>query len=969
MHRYRVLAFLALLPALVCITPSQAEETARPYLEAWVDDEKVENLPLLLTTVDARINGVIADVTVTQHYTNDGTRPVEVVYVFPAPPDAAVYAVEMRVNDRIVRAEIQKKAEARATYEKAKAEGRTASLLEQSGDDFFRTSVGNLLPGDDIRVTLKYVERLIPDRGTYTFNFPIIRRTSGASTLPDDAKRAGPPRHSGEIPFDLSVDLNATVPIADISSPSHGIDVEHLGDRRARVLLDTGDMYHADRDFALNYRLGGGVIQAGLLSYQGPEANYFLLMAEPPGEVRPSQIPPREYQFVVDVSGSMSGMPMEITKYLARELLGQMRGIDQFNLHLFAGGSRSLAGHVLPATPANVDDAVAMLEDANAGGSTALFPVLDRISNTDPEPGVSRSVIVISDGAIRADKATLRLVRDNLSRQNLFALGVGNHQNDTVIDGLAHAGRGQFFKVSSAEEGETVVDDLLRYILQPVLTDIAVEYPPGITAYDVIPEHVPDVFSERPVFLVGKWQGEWNGPIRIRGISGDSEYTVEHDPRFAYDNDFASAIRLLWAREQLREWRFESDMDRDHTLHKENITRLGLEYGLATRHTSFVATDYEVRTDPETGSETITLARSPSPRQSRTRGLGMAKPALAVELPAMPLERPARSMLIAESMHDPLATGHESARSVTFVMGDDDDSGNPFYSAAKTYFLAHEPDTRLITHLRSFSAVRTWLDENRPAAGTWQRVNIVVHGFAWTGLGVPLDPDAPAPEGGFPLELDFDPAGGLPDHVVDRETEIRLYGCGLGKSTWLLDQISTYFGGADTRRPTVVSPDAPIAFEVIDGPGGRHAGYTLYRTWPVIGQTEDQWDRPAIVEAFARNHGRDRDWARLLEDRANHFRADRISFLISIPGLDRIPDRLPARQAARRQPGLTQYLDQTNMNVADLAWRYERRDNGIVIIGEGWLYLLSTPFEEHDTAPHFVRITPPPINTRFVDTP
>lgn len=139
MHRYRIPALLALLPALLFVTPSPAEETTRPCLEAWVENEKVENLPLLLTTVDARINGVIADVTVTQHYTNDGDRPVEAVYVFPAPPNAAVYAVEMRVNDRIVRAEIQKKAEARATYEKAKAEGRSASLLEQSGDDFFRT--------------------------------------------------------------------------------------------------------------------------------------------------------------------------------------------------------------------------------------------------------------------------------------------------------------------------------------------------------------------------------------------------------------------------------------------------------------------------------------------------------------------------------------------------------------------------------------------------------------------------------------------------------------------------------------------------------------------------------------------------------------------------------------------------------------------------------------------------------------
>ena len=56
-------------------------KTESPYFFVKSDDPTVDRLPLKATEVDVRISGVIADVTVTQHYRNEGQRAIEARYV------------------------------------------------------------------------------------------------------------------------------------------------------------------------------------------------------------------------------------------------------------------------------------------------------------------------------------------------------------------------------------------------------------------------------------------------------------------------------------------------------------------------------------------------------------------------------------------------------------------------------------------------------------------------------------------------------------------------------------------------------------------------------------------------------------------------------------------------------------------------------------------------------------------------
>jgi len=123
------------------------DKTLSPYFFIQSDDPSTDRLPLKETRADVNIAGVIADVTITQTYENEGQNVLEAIYVFPASTRAAVYSMTMTIGEREIIAIIQEKQKARESYEQAKEEGRSASLLEQMRPNVFQMNVANILPG------------------------------------------------------------------------------------------------------------------------------------------------------------------------------------------------------------------------------------------------------------------------------------------------------------------------------------------------------------------------------------------------------------------------------------------------------------------------------------------------------------------------------------------------------------------------------------------------------------------------------------------------------------------------------------------------------------------------------------------------------------------------------------------------------------------------------------------------------
>ncbi len=292
-------------------TQGADDRTLSPYFMVVGDDADLDRLPLKSTRASVKIAGVIADVQVTQVYHNEGIKPLEAVYVFPASTRAAVYGMKMTIGKRTIEAGIKKRQDARLAYEQARDEGRSASLLEQQRPNVFQMNVANILPGDEIRVELKYTELVVPEDRVYEFVDPTVTgpRYPGAGSEPwpqtPTSTRDNPPAHA----FDIQVGIHAGMPIREVSCPSHKVQVAYRGAETADVFLDRSESEGGNRDFILRYRLDGERIQSGLLLSEGGKENFFLLMVQPPQRVKKTDIPGREYIFIVDVSGSMPASP------------------------------------------------------------------------------------------------------------------------------------------------------------------------------------------------------------------------------------------------------------------------------------------------------------------------------------------------------------------------------------------------------------------------------------------------------------------------------------------------------------------------------------------------------------------------------------------------------------------------------------------------------------------------------------
>ena len=582
--------------------PSAADKTLAPFFFVESDDPSVDQLPLKSVAAQVQIAGVIADVTIEQVYRNEGTRPLEAVYIFPASTRAAVYGMVMHTGDREITAEIRERGQARQEYEEAREQGQTASLLEQERPNVFRMNVANILPGDSIAVRLSYSELLIPTEKQYEFVLPTVvgpRYSPEAVNeilAPGGADRV-PYLHEGEDPdytYAVEVALAAGLPIQAFDCPSHEVIAEQEVREELSLTLDPEGGFGGNRDFIFRYRLAGQEVESGMLLYEGEKENFFLLMAQPPTRPDPGQIPPREYIFVVDVSGSMHGFPITVSKSLMENLLGNLRSEDRFNIVLFAGAAAVFSDRSLPATEEHIKQARSLVEDQRGGGGTQLLTGLNSAFGLPMAgEGYARIVVVITDGYVSFEAVAFNLVRQRLGQSSLFAFGIGSAVNRFLIEGLARAGQGEPFLVLEEEQAPAEAGRFQTYISSPILTGVEAGFE-GFDAYEVEPPFIPDMLADRPIIIFGKWKGEAAGTVLLGGRTGDGVYSAQFDVSTFQAKSTNRALRYLWARHRIDQ--LSDDMRAGSRANlRPRITQLGLDYNLLTEYTSFIAVDRRIR--------------------------------------------------------------------------------------------------------------------------------------------------------------------------------------------------------------------------------------------------------------------------------------------------------------------------------------------------------------------------------------
>ncbi|HEX6183058.1 MAG TPA: VIT domain-containing protein, partial [Pyrinomonadaceae bacterium] len=267
-------AALSSAPAAAQDAGSPSHEAPTPgSLQALGAGGKSRGLcPLRRTEVRAGVAGFLARVNVTQEFENPFGEKIEAVYTFPLPQAAAVDDMTMLVGGRTVKGKIMRREQAEEVYAAARSAGQVASLLDQERPNIFTQSVANIMPGERVTITISYVETLKYEEGEYEFSFPLVvgpRYIPGAPTAPrspggrrpatarvPDAPRVTPPvmplgvRAGHDVSVEVALD--AGVPVEELKSPSHEIEVERPSAAGARVRLKSLTTI-PNKDFVLRY--------------------------------------------------------------------------------------------------------------------------------------------------------------------------------------------------------------------------------------------------------------------------------------------------------------------------------------------------------------------------------------------------------------------------------------------------------------------------------------------------------------------------------------------------------------------------------------------------------------------------------------------------------------------------------------------------------------------------------------------
>ncbi|MFP6625624.1 MAG: marine proteobacterial sortase target protein, partial [Deltaproteobacteria bacterium] len=557
--------------------------------------------PRVGTWVEVEVNGVVAQTSVVQRFYNPSDMWVEGIYVFPLPESAAVDELYMLVGDRLIEGHIEKRKQARKTYAKARKQGKAAALVEQHRPNLFMGSVANIPPGGDVLVEIGFRQQIDYEDGQFSLRFPMVVAPRYEAGNPQGAvgKQArqinqslGMPRGKGGTDgVEIEVRLNTGFSTAWVKSPSHKLDIQEEGDGSQLVRLSRGSV-PANRDFVLKWApKTGDLPMSALFKEKVGDSFYQLIMVIPPKPGQKNRLEiPREAIFVIDVSGSMSGPPLEQAKKAVIAALGKLKPVDSFNIVAFESVATAMSPVALPATEGALRRARAFVSALQSSGGTNMMSALELALDGNPSPGRLRQVVFVTDGGVSGQDTLFRFIRDNLSDSRLFTVGIGSAPNSYFMKKASQYGRGSYVYIASIKEVAPSMERLFSKLASPALTDVTIEFPESAEA-QMWPARVPDLYSGEPIMVAVRTSTPLEEAIVVAGLRGKRTWSDEIYPAEARDGE---GVGILWARAKLDSLqdaiRRAEDEDALGALRNE-ATEVALEHGMVSPFTSLVAVD------------------------------------------------------------------------------------------------------------------------------------------------------------------------------------------------------------------------------------------------------------------------------------------------------------------------------------------------------------------------------------------
>ena len=548
------------------------------------DDPNLPPLSIVNHRVKVDIDRQGATTTVEQVFLNNTDRQLEAQFIFPIPRGAAMSRFTMLMNGKEKPGEIVEKNQARQIYNSIVNRSRDPGLLEYLGGELFRANIFPIAPRGSQTITLRFEQVLTAQDALVSYLYPVRA-----------AAKHGPVVQ-GEFSFEATI--KSAIPILNVYSPSHGINVMRASDREARVTF-SDRRATLDKDFQLYYGLSDKEIGLNLVTYRPnpKEPGYFMLLLAPKSTLQAERIVERDLVFVVDTSGSMAGDKIKQARNALKYLVGKLNDGDRFNIVPFSSFAETWQKGLVSAKDRR-NDALTFADTLIAQGGTDIAGAFDAaVSCLGTDSARPSYIVFMTDGKPTMGETTdarriLAKVQAAKGRPNgesirLFMWGVGYDVDTHLLDDMANTGGGVSEYVRPEEDIAAKVAAFANKASQPVLVGLDLKVlGEKVQLANLLPRALPDLYAGGQLVLLGRYTGDGDVAFELTGrVNGKVE-------KFVYENKFAATegkggfIELLWAQRRIG---FLLDQIRLHGETKElvdDVIRLSKEYGIQTPYTS-----------------------------------------------------------------------------------------------------------------------------------------------------------------------------------------------------------------------------------------------------------------------------------------------------------------------------------------------------------------------------------------------
>ena len=444
-------------------------------------------VPLRAIRIAGTLAGSIAGLTIEQRFEIPGAPdgdPIDARYRFPVPPGAAVQAVTMRFGDEVIEAVLRERQEAQDRFDQAKATGRAAVLVTDSGRGVLTLSATGITPGIPLTVETRLVA--LPRRdadGLATLRIPLA---TGIRYVRDDepaeAHEVNPALLATHVPFAATLDLRVEGGLR-VTSPSHTITVTPGDDGAQNVRLDVAAA--PDRDLVIETRpaagdrLRGDVLLGETREGRTPWLATIVAPDATTGAAEGARLG-RSLVLLVDRSGSMGGAKWATASWAVRSLVAGMTDADSLQVLAFDNVVERSGPGLTPMDPPARAAVTAWIRSIDARGGTELGPALQEALAIKPRGGTQAELLVVTDGEV-SDAARILALLDE-THWRVSVLCIDSAPNTMLASSMAERGGGESWFVASTPDAEDITDAVDRItagFATPSVGDLVLEAPAG----------------------------------------------------------------------------------------------------------------------------------------------------------------------------------------------------------------------------------------------------------------------------------------------------------------------------------------------------------------------------------------------------------------------------------------------------------------------------------------------------------